>query len=197
MAQQKAVLGLGNLLCEDDGLGIHVLRALEEAADGRFTSDWIDGGVLGMGLLPLVESCSHLLVLDAIDSGAPPGTLIEISRDEASLYGAQKLSEHQVTFTEVLAVANLRRTLPLSLKILGIQPMSMSLGVGLTAVVSETVPRVVERAILVLSEWGCDRASRPQASAPLEPDPSEPQRIANDGHRTKAHRCTGQHRTEQ
>jgi hydrogenase maturation protease len=157
MAQQMAVLGLGNLLCEDDGIGIHVLRALEQAASTRFAVDWIDGGVLGMGLLPLVESCSHLLVLDAIDSGAPAGTLIELHADEVRLYGAQKLSEHQVTFNEVLAVAGLRRTLPQSLVILGIQPMSMSLGIGLTAVVSQTVPRVVERALLVLDEWGCDR----------------------------------------
>lgn len=149
----KVVLGLGNLLCQDDGTGLHLLRELQRCAHRTLDVAWIDGGVIGMGLLPLVESCSHLLVLDALDVGARPGTVVELDRANLRVYGSHVLSQHQVTFTEVLEMAVLRSTLPPHLSIVGVQPKSMSLGLDLSAEVFRAIPDAVARAIRVLESW--------------------------------------------
>ncbi len=75
MAQRKIILGIGNLLNTDEGVGIHAIRTLQQKNSvGEF--EIVDGGTLGLNLLPLVEETSHLLVLDAIDGHKAPGTLI-------------------------------------------------------------------------------------------------------------------------
>ena len=98
------VIGLGNPLMGDDGLG---LRARE-----RLISSWslspgvelVDGGTWGMNLLPIIEDASSLLFIDAVDNGMPAGTPIVLSGDEIPRALAHKISPHQVDLSEVLAV---------------------------------------------------------------------------------------------
>src|SRR5512139_995020 len=106
--ERKAILGLGNLLYQDEGFGIHALRVLQEAIDVPGDIEFVDGGVLGMNLLPLVEESSHLLVLDAVNASQPPGTIVELKAEQIPLLTATKLSEHQVGFQEVLGLARFR-----------------------------------------------------------------------------------------
>jgi hydrogenase maturation protease len=150
---RKIVLGLGNLLNCDEGLGIHALRALGGQLGPQRAVELVDGGVMGLDLLPLVEECSHLLVLDAANAGATPGTLIELEREQIPLYSGVKMSEHQITFQEVLGLANLRDRLPPHLHLIGVQPADMSLGVELSEIVAQALPLVIERAVMVLREW--------------------------------------------
>ena len=150
---RKVVLGLGNVLCRDEGLGVFAMHALHAQLGTRADVEWIDGGVMGLSLLPLVEECSHLLVLDAIDSGQPGGTLIELAKDEILLYNAIKMSEHQLGFQEVLGLAKFRQALPRELHLVGIQPADLSVGVGLSAPVTACLPQVVKRSRCVLQEW--------------------------------------------
>ena len=91
MQTRKVVLGIGNLLFGDEGFGIHVLQHLQVSLGEQARVEWVDGGVLGLNLLPLVETSSHLLVLDAIEADQPPGTLIEIPQDLVSYYSYMKL----------------------------------------------------------------------------------------------------------
>jgi hydrogenase maturation protease len=148
------VLGLGNILNRDEGVGVHALRALEDHLGQQPCVELVDGGVLGLNLLPLVEECSHLLILDAVDAGRPPGTLVELGRDEIPLYSGVKLSQHQVTFQEVLALAKIREGLPPYLHLLGVQPADLSIGLELSRAVAPAIPHVVERAGAVLRGWG-------------------------------------------
>jgi hydrogenase maturation protease len=159
---RKIVLGLGNTLNRDEGLGVHAVKLLETKlrppddsgapppAEGL---EFLDGGVLGLNLLPLVEEASHLLVLDAIDARKEAGTLIEMSRDEIPLYSGIKLSDHQVTFQEVLGLASFRGKLPGNLHLIGIQPADLSIGLDLSPIVAATLPRVLTRAEAVLQDW--------------------------------------------
>ncbi len=101
--KRKIVLGLGNILLKDEGLGVHALHVLQAAlADvpepGFQDIELLDGGTLGLSLLPIVEDASHLLVLDAVDAGRPPGTLIELEEDSISQFGNMQLSLHQLSF---------------------------------------------------------------------------------------------------
>lgn len=154
-SNRKVVLGLGNILNRDEGMGIHAMHALEK--DLRPISprlEFIDGGVQGLNLLPLIESCDHLLVLDSIDFGRHPGTLIALRKEEIPLFNQVKLSPHQVSFQEVLALAQFRGKLPTYLRLIGIQPANLSLRVGLSPVVAAAIPQMIECATRTLRSWG-------------------------------------------
>jgi len=150
----QIILGLGNILNSDEGFGVEAMKFLQEAFSDNTNVEFIDGGVMGLDLLPLVESCSHLLILDAIDAGSPPGTIIEMSRDEIPLYNNVKMSEHQITFQEVLGFAKLREKLPEHLHLIGVQPESTSLGVGLSETLNNRLPEVIKAGRKILLEWG-------------------------------------------
>lgn len=150
---RRVVLGLGNLLNRDEGLGVHALRALGERLGPDPDVELVDGGVLGLNLLPVVESSSHLLVLDAVDVGGPPGVVVELGREEIPLLQGIKLSEHQVTFQEVLGLASVRGRLPGTLHLLGAQPDDLAVGLEVSPAVAGAIPRVVERAVELLSRW--------------------------------------------
>jgi hydrogenase maturation protease len=151
---RKIVLGLGNTLNRDEGLGVHAVKQLESCLGSEYVQvEFLDGGVLGLNLLPWVEECSHLLVLDAIHAKEEPGTLVELKQDEIPLYSGIKLSDHQVTFQEVLGLAKIRGHLPEHLYLIGIQPADLSTGVGLSPPVKAALPKIIERAMTVLREW--------------------------------------------
>jgi len=151
--KSQIILGLGNILNTDEGFGVEAMNALQDAMSEHTDAEFIDGGVMGLDLLPLVESCSHLLILDAIDAGSPPGTVIEMSRDEIPLYNNVKMSEHQITFQEVLGFAKLREKLPKHLHLIGVQPESTKLGVGLSETVRNRLPDVIETGRKILLGW--------------------------------------------
>jgi hydrogenase maturation protease len=154
-AIRRIVLGLGNTLNRDEGLGVHAVKALEAHLGGAGAQvEFLDGGVLGLNLLPWVEECSHLLVLDAIQAGKAPGTLVELQRDEVPLHSGIRLSDHQVTFQEVLGLAGFRGHLPEHLHLIGAQPADLSIGAGLSPVIHAVLPRLLARAESVLRAWG-------------------------------------------
>ena len=150
---RKIVLGLGNILNRDEGLGVHCLETLRKDLQDFPSIDILDGGVLGLDLLPLVESCSHLLILDAVDARKTPGTIIELRGDEIPLFSQIKLSWHQVTFQEVLQLAGVRGNLPGRLHLVGAQPADISIGFGLSPVIGPLVPDLAGRAVAVLKKW--------------------------------------------
>ena len=151
---RRIVLGLGNTLNTDEGLGVHALAVLGRALSGRTLMEFIDGGTLGLNLLPLVEESSHLLLLDAVDGGTPPGTVIELPGEQIPLFQGIKVSGHQVTFQEVLGLARVRDKFPTHLHLVGMQPAEISLGVGVSATVERMIPELLLRAERVLRSWG-------------------------------------------
>ena len=153
-ATRKIVLGLGNTLNRDEGLGVHALKPLEASlADRAPEVEFLDGGVLGLNLLPWVDEASHLLVLDAINVRKEAGTVIEVKRDEIPLYTGMKLSDHRDTFQEVLGLANFRGHLPAQLYMVGAQPDDLSVGVDLSPAITDVLPQILARAEAVLREW--------------------------------------------
>ena len=109
------VLGLGNPLMGDDGAGIAALERLQESWVLPASVAAVDGGTWGMNLLHLIEEADQVLLLDAIHAGQPPGSLVTMERDQLPRLFAIKLSPHQIDLREVLAVADLRDTLPAEL----------------------------------------------------------------------------------
>jgi hydrogenase maturation protease len=153
---RKVVLGLGNILNRDEGVGVHCLEPLRLRLPESVGFEVLDGGVLGISLLPLVETSTHLLVLDAVDALKPAGTVIEIEGDEIPRYSQIKMSWHQITFQEVMQLAKARGKLPGSLYLIGIQPADISAGCDLSPAVRDAVPAAVERALAILERWRMD-----------------------------------------
>jgi hydrogenase maturation protease len=155
--QRSVVLGLGNLLQRDEGFGLAALRALQIATGEQPGLEFIDGGVMGLDLLPLVETCQNLLILDAVNTARPPGEIVELTREKLPLFSGIRLSQHQVGFQEVLGLAAVRERLPERLHLIGIQPADLEPGMELSATASTQVAEVVRRAIRVLTGWGLIR----------------------------------------
>ena len=155
-ATRKIVMGLGNTLNKDEGLGVHALALLEEKLAARAPEvEFLDGGALGLNLLPWVEEASHLLVLDSMVSRfSLPGQVMELAKDEIPLYRNIKMSDHQITFQEVLGLAKIRERFPEHLHLVGAQPVDLSIGYGVSPEIAAILPEVLERAERVLREWG-------------------------------------------
>jgi hydrogenase maturation protease len=154
MAERITVLGVGNILRMDEGVGVHAVRTLGQRHRGDMPEvDFLDGGTLGLNLLPYVEEAAALLILDAADCGSPPGTVIELSGNSIPKYSGIKLSEHQVTLQEVLGLAQIRGHLPARMILIGIQPADLSTGDVLSPIVAAALPDMVEKAEKVLRAW--------------------------------------------
>jgi hydrogenase maturation protease len=148
------VLGLGNLLNSDEGFGVHVVRALQTQHAADFPEvEFVDGGTLGLNLLPLVEAADSLILIDCVDAGQKPGTVIELAGEQIPRYSGVKLSLHQTTFQEVLGLAEIRGALPERLHLIGIQPASLAMGTELSPVAQACLPRVVQQVVSRLRAW--------------------------------------------
>jgi len=148
------VLGLGNPLCQDDGVGVvAVARILERWSPGSGV-EMLEGGTLGLWLLPLLESYRTVLLVDAIRADGEPGTLVRIEGEEVARAAAHRLSVHQVGVGDLMDAAQLRGTLPPKLTLLGVVPEAVSLGLGLTPRVERALPLLIQRVLDTCAELG-------------------------------------------
>ena len=147
------VIGLGSPLMGDDGLG---LLALETLRSRVFDPPplLVDGGTWGMNLLPTIESAERLLLVDAIRAGARPGEVVVIEREALPRGLGIKLSPHQIDLQEVLALAELRGTLPREAVAIGLEPDRVELGVGVSPAVERGLDALLERIAARLLTWG-------------------------------------------
>lgn len=145
MQQKVLVVGLGNLLASDEGVGVHMIREIRQEFHPPDEIELIDGGTLGFELLERLESCDTLIIIDAVNASEPPGTLIQLEDDEIPAYFEMKVSPHQQSFQEVLAYSRARGTLPKRVILLGIQPESTKTGVELTPLIRERLPAIKQK----------------------------------------------------
>lgn len=152
--RETVVLGLGTPLMGDDGIGLAALEALREGWTFEPWIDLRDGGTWGMNVLPFVESAERLLLLDAIAAGDEPGRVVVLERDAIPRWLSTKVSPHQIDLREVLALAELRGTLPESTVAMGIQPARIEMTDALSPEVEAALPALVERVVERLVSWG-------------------------------------------
>ncbi|WML40263.1 HyaD/HybD family hydrogenase maturation endopeptidase [Neobacillus sp. OS1-2] len=126
------ILGIGNTLFSDEGVGIHLLPILEKAFKDDENIEIIEGLTDGMKLLGPVEDAENLIIIDAINAGKEGGTIIKLEAEEIPAYFGIKMSVHQLGFQEVLLAAKMRERYPKEIIMFGMQPSSLQLGIGLT-----------------------------------------------------------------
>jgi hydrogenase maturation protease len=139
------VLGLGNFLCSDDGLGVAAVDLLV----GRYrlpeSVRVIDGGTLGLSLLSYIRSCDDVILVDAISDEGPPGTFIRLEGTDVAPAVRNRLSCHQIGVADLLNALDLLDEEPRSLTLLGLIPKTLELGLGLSPPVENQLPVLVEK----------------------------------------------------
>lgn len=152
-ARKITLLGIGNSLYSDEGLGVQVLSRLQEALKDIGDLEFVDGTTEGMQLLGPVEDTEALIVVDAVNAGKAPGTQIRLEKEEIPSFNGIKMSVHQIGFQEVVSAAQLRDRLPEKMVMFGIQPASLDLGTELSETVQSAVPELIKRIRKQISEW--------------------------------------------
>jgi hydrogenase maturation protease len=149
------VLGLGNILLGDEGVGVRVVEQLRERYNFAAEVRVMDGGTLGLDLLPYVQDTSRLLVVDAVQANEPPGTLVRLASGEIPIFlDACKVSAHQEGLQDLLAVAALKGYLPRDVVFWGVQIDALRVGLALSPVVAQQVDLLVGNVVGELARWG-------------------------------------------
>jgi hydrogenase maturation protease len=141
------VLGLGNPLCRDDGVGVAAISDLSRRYEPPAGAVVLDGGTLGLSLLPHLEDAEDAILVDAIRDEAAPGTLVRLEGAQVRPAVEARLSVHQVGVADLFAAAELRGRLPSRLVLLGLVPAALDVAVGLSPVVALGLPALVEAVI--------------------------------------------------
>ena len=152
------VIGIGNMLLRDEGVGVRVVAELARGFAGGGPAvppgtRFVDGGTLGLDLLPMIQDASILVLVDAVDLRRPPGSVAVLRGDaiEGMLVG--HVSPHQVGVADLVAAARLLGALPEAISLVGIQPAAIEIGLELTAEVEQAVPVAMARVCDELVAW--------------------------------------------
>lgn len=137
------VLGLGNILLSDEGVGVRCVEAL--AAHGRLPRgvEVLDGGTSGMDLLDQIAARVHLIVVDAVKTGRPPGTVIRLTGNEVPALFRTRVSPHQLGLSDILAALWLMDAAPKSVTVIGVEPVCLDLSLELSAPVEARLPELI------------------------------------------------------
>ena len=148
------VLGVGNILLTDEGLGVHVVEDLK--ANYTFTPQisLIDGGTMGMELLTYMRGMKKILLIDAVNGGEAPGTIYEFPHRELEQYFTDHISVHEVGMQDILRIRAIQENPLEDAIVIGVEPESLDVGFEPSVPVQKALPEVKERVLRVLREWG-------------------------------------------
>jgi len=145
--RRLAIVGVGNLLLQDEGVGIHVIQALKKGSLPQFDCvELIDGGTT---LPPLPKNLDKLIIIDAAQGGGEPGIIYRLSPDDIDSGDAPIISPHQLSLKESLRLMELENEKPKKVIIFGVEPKTIDWGLELSPELKEKMPQLIG---LVLQE---------------------------------------------
>lgn len=149
---RTVVLGLGNLVHADDGVGVHAIHRLQQDPRVPPHVTLMDGGTMGIALLAHLAGTRRLIVVDAVDVGEPPGSIIRVEGPDLSgLPG--KPSVHQLGFADLLITMQLLGEPPDEIVLLGVQPESTAWSADLTPKVEAALAPLADAVLQQLEQW--------------------------------------------
>lgn len=148
------VLGIGNVLMSDEGIGVHAIEALEARYDLPAEVEVIDGGTCGMELLPDLQGSDHLIVVDAVRAGQPEAGIVRLEGDDVPAFFKTKLSPHQVGLSDVMAALRFGGGEPGHVVLIGVKPVVLELSMELSPAVAARVDEVVGMVVSELAAIG-------------------------------------------
>jgi hydrogenase maturation protease len=160
------ILGVGNLLLSDEGVGLRVVERLATIYDLPDGVQTLDGGTLGLDLLYYLEGVDNLLIVDAVEMGKGPGTLLRLEGEDVPAFLSIKMSPHQIGIPDMLFAAKLKEIYPRNVVLWGVQPEVLDTGLDLSATVAARVDVLVDKVVEQLIQWG-DVPQRKNEKQPL------------------------------
>ncbi len=155
------ILGIGNRLLTDDGIGVHIAEAVGALAQAGWAGGRLrirDGGTIGLSLLAEIDPAARLIAVDAMELGAAPGTVaLFLGTEMDRALSGIKHSAHEVALSDLIQAAALSDILPRERALIGVQPQETGWGLEPTAAVAAAIPEAVETILTLLEDWPHDR----------------------------------------
>lgn len=157
IAAHTLVLGIGNILLGDDGIGVHVVRALGHAGDVTHPVALRDGGTIGLELLSDIEEYGSFIAVDAMELGEEPGTVrVFQGADMDRQLCGKKRTAHEVALSDLMSAARLTGIEPGRRALIAIQPAMIEWGLAPTPAVAAAVPQACRVVLSLLEGWNND-----------------------------------------
>ena len=175
MERKTLVLGLGNTLLGDEGAGVYAVRALQEQYADRADVEFLDGGTLSFTLAGPIEDADSLIVIDATQLKASPGTVrVFESEDMDRFLGSnRKSSVHEVCLMDLMAIARLVEALPARRALIGIQPEYLDWSDAPTPTVARAIPVACDLAMQLIGKWRHEQGAGDRTAQSRSPSGDE------------------------
>ncbi len=149
------ILGIGNTLLSDEGIGIHVLRAIQQLPNLADRVEFLDGGTLSFTLTRPIEDCDQVIVIDASEIKSAPGTVKTFEKEamDSFITSGNKKSVHEVSLVDVLSMAMLAGKLPEKRALIGIQPQNLDWGDQPSPAVQAAIPQACQHVAALIEKW--------------------------------------------
>lgn len=155
MRTKTVILGLGNTLLGDEGVGVRAARFLRAEYPVLWDVEVLDGGTLSFTLAEPIEAADRLIVIDAAELQSAPGTVRSYENADMDRFVMckKKSSVHEVSLADLLVIAHLTGHLPRLRALIGIQPGSIDWSDTLTEPVKQAIPVACEQALKLIAHW--------------------------------------------
>lgn len=153
-----SLIGLGNILMRDEGLGVHAVKFIQEHYVIPPNLEVVDGGTAGLDLLPFIEGRDRVLFVDAVNFRQEPGHIGVLRNREIPVFFSVKHSLHHLGLADVLAAAHLMNILPPEVCLIGLQPHTIELGLELSPVIEARLQPLTALILSQLQDWGLSLA---------------------------------------
>jgi len=163
------LIGLGNLILGDEGVGVHAMHRLERDYAFAPRIELVDGGTSGLDLLPLLKGQRRLLLIDALAADAPAGSIRIIRDEQIRTALTEKVSLHHLGIADLLALAELLGYAPPEIALIGVVPERLEMELGLSDRLRDRMPAIIATALGILGNWGVKARSRAVDSVGVEP----------------------------
>ena len=140
------IMGIGNLLLKDEGIGVHAINALKRENELPENVELIDVGTSTLDALQMFDDLDKLIVIDAVKGGGKPGTIYKFKPGEICSVNRVATSLHQLGFIEALSIAERLGKVPRDVIIIGIEPKEVSSGLELSPEIEEKIPKIIQLA---------------------------------------------------
>ena len=153
MTDRITVLGVGNILLKDEGVGVRVVEEMTRRYTFPENVEVLDGGTLGMELMRFLLGTDRVIIIDAIDGSLPPGSIYQFEKEAVKTYFREKVSVHDLGIQDVLAALDVLEKPLQELVVMGVQPAVIDVGLDLTPVVAQSVEPVITKVLALLADW--------------------------------------------
>jgi hydrogenase maturation protease len=148
------VLGVGNILLSDEGIGVRAIEKLQLDYDLPPEVVVIDGGTTGMEMLEDLSNADHIIIIDAVRSGKAPASIVKLVNEQVPVFFKTKLSPHQIGLSDVLATLEFIGEQPGGVTVIGVEPVSLETSMALSPQVEARLPEVMDLVVAELRQLG-------------------------------------------